>query len=105
MSLTVRTISPELSYKIASELLALLNQRMERETKNRSVFLEEQLKASQLELDKSEKALRNFAEDQGISVALEEESKEELMAQVELRTQKILAQVELKSLRRFQCAR
>lgn len=99
VSLTVRTISPELSYQIASELLALLNQRMERETKNRSVFLEEQLKASQLELDKSEKALRNFAEDQGISVALEEESKEELMAQVELRTQKILAQVELKSLR------
>lgn len=99
VSLTVKTISPELSYQIAKELLELLNQRMERETRRRSTFLEEQFKNSQQELEKSEKALKEFAEHEGIAVALEDQSKEELMAQVELKTQKILAEVELRSLR------
>ncbi|MBS2040539.1 hypothetical protein JST97_36470 [bacterium] len=99
VTLSVRTISPQLSYDITRELLALLNERLERETKGRSVFLEEQLNNSKLELDRAEKALKEFAEKENITVALEEESKEELTAQVGLRTQKILSEVEIKALR------
>jgi uncharacterized protein involved in exopolysaccharide biosynthesis len=99
VSLTIKTISAELSYKIANEILYLLNVKMQEETKNRSSFLEDQLKNSQSELDKAERALKDFAESEGISVALEEQSKEEFLAQVELKTQKILAEVELKALR------
>ena len=98
VGLSIGTISPQLSFDIAQELLRLLNLRLEEETRNRSEFLAEQFKSSQTQLEKAEEQLRLFAEKQGISVALEEESKEELTAQVGLRTQKTLAEIELKAL-------
>jgi tyrosine-protein kinase Etk/Wzc len=100
----VTTVSPELSFKICNEILLLLNQRMEKETKGRLVFLQDQLKNSKLELEKAEKALRQFSETEGIAVPLEEKGKREFAAQVDLRTQRILADIEVKGLRARQNA-
>lgn len=96
---SIETTSAELSYKITEELFQLLSKRIASETKNRSEFLETQLKKSRLDLDQAEKNLRNFAEQEGVSVALEIQGKEEYLAQGELRAAKIAAEVELKSLR------
>lgn len=96
--LRVTTISPKLSYQIAQEIFQLLNERLERETRSRSIFLEQQLKQSKEALDQAEKDLKSFAEHEQIPVALEEKGKEEFLAQVELKTQRVLAEVELKAL-------
>ncbi|MFN8606521.1 MAG: Wzz/FepE/Etk N-terminal domain-containing protein [Vulcanimicrobiota bacterium] len=97
--LTVTTISPQLSYQVADEIFRLLSDRLEREMRSRSVFLEQQLKESKQALDDAEKALKQFAEHEQIPVALEEKGKEEFLAQVELKTQRVLAEVELKALK------
>ena len=97
--LDVETISPELSQRIANQYLYLLNQKTAKETKNRSVFLEEQLKESQVELEKAELALQSFAESEKIAVPLDDLGKEEFLARVELDSQRILGEVELKALK------
>lgn len=97
--LTIVTVDAELSNKIANQFLYLLDKRTERESKGRAVFLEEQLKESREALEKAEVALQVYAETEDIVVPLEELGKEEFMAQVTLKTQKILGEVELKALR------
>lgn len=99
VTLTVETISAELSDKIANQFLFLLNQRTERETKSRSTFLQEQLVASREALQKAETELQAFAEAENVVVPLEELGKEEFLAQVTLKTQKILGEIELSALR------
>lgn len=99
LTLSIKSISPELSFQIAGEFLRLLNDRMERESKRRSAFMEEQLKASEIELERAGEALKAFAETEEIAVPLEIQGKEEFTALVELKTQKIIAEAELKALK------
>lgn len=98
ITLTAETVSPDLSQEICNQFLALLNQRTARESKSRSKFLGEQLENSKRELEKAEVALQNFAQQENVVVPLEDLGKREFFADVELKTQKILGEIQLKDL-------